>query len=409
MRTQRQASGATSRLFADLLNSAIAQLRRAGGGAGRDAVLYLGQRHQAFPALLISDPILEPVDKIVWMTIWQRGAGGSAQAPFPSYAEISANAQIRSDTTIARALAVLRATRWLSLCARVRGDRGKFRGHVYAVHDEPLPLRDAVQLDPEYFRFLEAAQTHPHPRVCKIAIGVLTALKLDVQGGIDVTAPTHPITRRLEALRAVAHPGVFRYFDFTPDVLRNLVNTADQERRFDRLQDLETVDPLQILEMVCSSSSNNNKYKTTTTQSETPATAREAALVYPRGLNENQRALACHYLALVPVTQRQSVLDELEGRLRAARKGASPVYDPLRYLHRLCLEFAQGRFVSNLGSEVDAERLRLAAQSPPAPRAPAPPDPPASPEPLAEKSPGKTPVAGILAQFNLRSRRRSPT
>ena len=406
MRTQRQASGATSRLFTDLLNAAISQLRRAGGGAGRDAVLYLGQRHQAFPALLVSDPILEPVDKIVWMTIWQRGAGGSAQAPFPSYAEISANAHIRSDTTIARALAILRATRWLSLCARVRGDRGKFRGHVYAVHDEPLPLRDAVQLDPEYFRFLNAAQTHPHPRVCKIAVGVLTALKLDVQGGMDVTAPMHPITRRLEALRAVAHPGVFRYFDFTPDVLRNLVDAADQERPSDLLQDLETVDPLQILE---TDGSSNNKYKTTTTQSETVATAREAPLVYPRGLNENQRTLACHYLALVPVTQRQTVLDELEGRLRAARKGASPVYDPLRYLHRLCLESAQGRFVSNLGSEVEAERRRKAARTSTAPRAPAPPVPPASPVPLAERSPGKTPVAGILEQFNLRSRRNPST
>ena len=406
MRTQRQASGATSRLFTDLLNAAISQLRRAGGGAGRDAVLYLGQRHQAFPALLVSDPILEPVDKIVWMTIWQRGAGGSAQAPFPSYAEISANAHIRSDTTIARALAILRATRWLSLCARVRGDRGKFRGHVYAVHDEPLPLGDAVQLDPEYFRFLDAAQTHPHPRVCKIAVGVLTALKLDVQSGLDVTAPMHPITRRLEALRAVARPGVFRYFDFTPDVLRNLVNTAGEERQSDRLQDLETVDPLQILETVCSS---NNKYKTTTTQSETLATAREVPLVYPRGLNENQRASACHYLALVPVTQRQSILDELEGRLRAARKGASPVYDPLRYLHRLCLEFVQGRFVSNLGSEVEAERRRKAAHASTAPRAPAPADPPASTEPVAERSPGKTPVAGILEQFNLRSRRNPST
>ena len=407
MRGNPSTRRATPRPFNDLLQTAISELRHHDGDGARDTVLFLGARHQSFPVLVVEDPILEPVDKILWMVIWQRGAGGGTRALFPTYADMAAKAHIRSDTTIARAIAILRATRWLSLCARVRGKQGKFRGNVYAVHDEPLSLTDTLPLDPEYLQFLDTAKTHPHPRVRKVAASVLASLDADIQAGLDVTAPPHPISRRLEAAQALADPGAFRYFSFTPGVLKDLVNTRDSSVEDDRLQDLETAHPLQDLETVGSSSININK--TTTPQIVTSATAREAAFIYPSGLTDNQRLLARRYLERVPAPDRQAVLDELEGRLRAARKGAKPLYDPLRYLYRLCVEVVQGRFVVNLGSPVEAERHRRNPREPTALRTDLLSAVPSAQAPKTEIAPGENPVAVIRRQFNLPSRLKSPS
>jgi hypothetical protein len=81
-------------------------------------------------------------------------------------------------------------------------------------------------------------------------------------------------------------------------------------------------------------------------------------LIFPPRLKANQRALAARYLATVPAEHRQSVLDELAGRLQAEQHGAKPVYDELRYLHHLCKQVNQGGFVENLGLKVQTERER---------------------------------------------------
>lgn len=81
-----------------------------------------------------------------------------------------------------------------------------------------------------------------------------------------------------------------------------------------------------------------------------------APLIFPKRLSANQREIAARYLERVPVAQRQGVLDELEGRLRAEQHGAKPVYDELRYLHRLCAQVRGGGFQPNLGLKVQGER-----------------------------------------------------
>ena len=396
---------ASSQRLDAVVRSAVETLRRGDVKAPHDTVLFLGARHQSFPALIVQDPILEPVDKIVWMVVWQRGAAGGSQAAFPSYAEIAACAHIRSDTTISRALAILRATRWLSLCASVRGPKGKFRGNVYALHDEPLSLAATLTLDPDHLRFLRSAQSHPHPRVAKVAGGALAALEEDIEAGVDVSAPANVIARRLEALQCVSSPsGQSRYFSFTPKVLRDLTNASTPLPSKHRLQDLETVIPLQDLEWGGLGSSSNNE--TTTTQIETPENASTStdpvALVYPKTLTGNQRELAALYLNGVSPSARQRVLDELEGRLRASRQGAKPLYDPIRYLHRLCLEMAAGRFVVNLGSPIEAERGRRRNQPSDATSQTAHAPTPIAPQ--TRENPGKSPIAAIRAQFNLATR-----
>ena len=80
-------------------------------------------------------------------------------------------------------------------------------------------------------------------------------------------------------------------------------------------------------------------------------------MIYPKRLSENQRALADRYLKTVPADERQSILDELEGRLRSEQKGMNPVYDEIRFLHYLCRAVKKGDFVPNLGIKVRDERI----------------------------------------------------
>ncbi len=151
-----------------------------------DTVLFLGNRHQSFPTAVIRDPVLEPVDKLVWMVIMLTVRETGANTAFPSYEAISRMANVSSRSTIARAIAILRASRWLTLCGRTRNASGRFRGNVYALHDEPLPLADVIHLDGDYMAFLNKAVSHGHARVRTVAQGVLASIDEDVENGRNV-------------------------------------------------------------------------------------------------------------------------------------------------------------------------------------------------------------------------------
>ncbi|MEA2079865.1 MAG: hypothetical protein U9P00_08415 [Pseudomonadota bacterium] len=75
-------------------------------------------------------------------------------------------------------------------------------------------------------------------------------------------------------------------------------------------------------------------------------------LVYPPRLCDNHREIAARYLNALAPEQRQPVLDELAGRFLAEQKGMKPVYDALSFLHSLCKQMEQGKFIPNLGIKV---------------------------------------------------------
>lgn len=335
-----------------LIRETVSRRRQDGTPSTADALLFLGNGHYAVPALVVHDPVLEPVDKLIWMVIYQRGRGMGVTAVFPGYTEIARLANVASTATVARAIAILRATRWLSLCVRGRDAGGRFSGNVYALHDEPLPLADALHLDPDYMAFLQAARRHHHARVRRIAAALCASLDADIRAGKDVLAPVNLIERRLEALHAIHQGGGRRYFSFSAAILSSLANTGAEH---------EDIDQDQNSKAVPRSSKDINK-TTTTTKTDSERAGRTSAalgnLIFPAHLEDNQRALAMRYLAQVPVEHRQAVLDELEGRLQAARHGAKPVYDALRYLHHLCAEASRGGFHPNLGLKVQGARER---------------------------------------------------
>jgi hypothetical protein len=328
-------------------------------------MLFMGNRHQAFPTLVVQDPVLEPVDKLVWMVIMLQAQVTGGSTAFPSYEYLARKTNVSSTSTISRAVAILRATRWLTLCARLREASGRFRGNVYALHDEPLPLVDALHLDPDYMKFLQQSLGHHHARVRLVAKGVLDTIDEDIQEGLDICAQGHPLERRMQAAEAIQQDSPRRYFAFSATVMTSLRNVVGEDDADHQDQNSKADESgLQISNPQNSKSSSSsyiNKTTTTETTDEMKISGPsdgEPPLIYPKRLSDNQRQVADRYLKSVPAAVRQPILDELEGRFRSEQKGMKPVYDEIRFLHFLCRASNKGEFVPNLGIKVRDERIQ---------------------------------------------------
>ena len=344
-----------------LIQETIRQTEASAASAPADTMVFLGNRHQSFPTSVVIDPVLEPVDKLVWMVIMLAVPETGGNTAFPGYDAIGKMATVSSRSTIARAIAILRATRWLTLCARVRRASGRFRGNIYALHDEPLPLADALHLDANYMAFLRKMLDHGHARVRAVAQGVLDSTNEDIQAGQDISIQTHPIERRLQSVVATKGGESRRFFSFTRAVVRRLRSdlTNDKKGGIHHDQNSNT-DGRRVRNSNSGSSSYINKNTTTTNNSGSTKFVLtgedDKPLIYPARLCDNHREVASCYLRALAPEQRQPILDELEGRFRAEQKGMKPVYDELSFLCSLCKRMKQGKFRSNLGIKVSQGR-----------------------------------------------------
>ncbi|MEC9356529.1 MAG: STY4528 family pathogenicity island replication protein [Pseudomonadota bacterium] len=373
-----------------LIDASIDALEQIDRPTNAEALLFIGNWNDALPRLLIHDPVLEPVDKIVWAVI-KTCTDPRRGTAFPNYATIARLANVSAEGTITRALAILRVTRWLSLCGRARDRRGRFRGSVYALHDEPLPLSDALHLDPEYLAFTHRSTSHSHARVALVASGVLRSLELDVAEKKSMESESDPMTQRIEAQRLIRH----REDQASPGSSNSATRRAAFSRsfatRFELLPEPTDVqshppDQPQILGSVLPrlldnlraghqpqnlspppdphGGSSSKKIKTTTTTPEVvvktaiaengsrrqgaePADDPELALQryrWPDWLGTNARHLALMELRRAPLALRQTVLDLLDQRQHDAAAGiADRLRHPIQYLRSLCQLAAAGR------------------------------------------------------------------
>ena len=361
-----------------LIQETIAQAETSTGQGPADRMLFLGNRHQSFPTAVVKDPVLEPVDKLVWMVIMISARETCGTAAFPGYEAIGKMANVSSRSTIARTIAILRVSRWLTLCARLRKASGRFRGNVYAIHDEPLPLVDAIHLDSDYMSFLKNSLGHGHARVRTVAQAVLDSIDEDIQAGRDVCAQAHPIEQRIESTVATKSGHPRRFFSFTRNVVRRLRSDSIEHQRNGIHHDQNSNMALDRVRNSNAQKSNSGScssyiYKTTTTDTGKPSNFAltgedNQPLVYPTRLGENHREIAARCLGGLAPEQRQPILDELEGRFQAEEKGMKPLYDEISFLHSLCKLMKQGKFRPNLGIKVrdwrrEREKARVEASS----------------------------------------------
>ena len=165
------------------MNARLAANPLRDNGQVRSGLLFTGNVHDAIPRRLLLDPRLSPLDKMGWMMI-RLYAQNNEGAIFPSYDELqvqlaSPGKGKASRETVSRVLLMLRITGWLSLCKRVRDDKGRVRGNIYAQHDEPLTFRDAESLDPRFLDVVANASLSKNRTVSQTARYVLDEIKTD--------------------------------------------------------------------------------------------------------------------------------------------------------------------------------------------------------------------------------------
>ncbi|HGI9963433.1 TPA: STY4528 family pathogenicity island replication protein, partial [Pseudomonas aeruginosa] len=116
-----------------------------------DAFLFSGNRHESVPRRLFLDRRLTPLERNAWQ-VFRLMLNDDGVTAFPTYEQLRPwlasmpCAGQASHETVARALTLLRLTRWLSLVRRRRDAKtGRILGNLYVLHDEPLTPFEAMQ------------------------------------------------------------------------------------------------------------------------------------------------------------------------------------------------------------------------------------------------------------------------
>ena len=330
-----------------MLDTALRTLPPLGSdGEPGDGILYSGNRHESIPRSLFLDRRLTPLERNAWAVIrlmlQDRGV-----TSFPTYEELrpflttSPSATKASEETVARALTVLRLTRWLSLVRHRRDPAtGRFKGSLYVLHDEALSPYEAIQLDPTYLESVSRSFTHASKAVQD------TGYHTIVEIGHDPLLSGRVLPSRLQIL--IERLSDERSSDETPldaPASEDIADNAPSKGRSTPASDSEvgensTGRPLRIPKpgsTVRTGLTDINKEVRTV-----PRDGSDSSLRLPdifARLRQEQRDGALAALLHVDRELQQAVLDEW-----AVRCNASTVRNPVGYLFGLIQRALRGEF-----------------------------------------------------------------
>ena len=170
-----------------ILDGALQRLEaaRTRDSGPQDGFLFSGNRHEAVPRALFFDRRLTPLERNAWQ-VCRLMLNDDGLTAWPTYEQLRPwltsmpCVPKASHETVARALTVLRLTRWFSLVRRRRDARsGRILGNLYVLHDEPLSPFEAMQLDSGYLELISQALTHASKAVQRVGQQALRELTDD--------------------------------------------------------------------------------------------------------------------------------------------------------------------------------------------------------------------------------------
>src|SRR5574337_2066314 len=361
---RRDGPVALSALFDGALRQLLPSAQPAGYGTATaqaaapasDGFLYSGNRHESVPRALFLDRRLTPLERNAWQ-VFRLQLNDDGVTAFPTYDQLRpyltsmpCGAQA-SHETVARALTLLRLTRWLSQVRRRRDPKtGRILGNLYVLHDEPLTPFEAMQLDPDYLGLVSQALAHAAKAVQIVGMHTLKEIAEDplLSGR---TLPTRlqvlaqHVARHGWATPSYPQEGVDHESEEGNDgLLRNAERSSsesepgpkpapdgslripkeDRTVRKDRIDEVRTVPRAKALQN----------------------------LRLPERflrLKEEQQAGAMIALQQVEETQRQAVLDEWAARCRSRT-----VRNPAGYLFGIIQKAIRGEFKAWAGESASA-------------------------------------------------------
>jgi len=138
-----------------------------------DVFLFAGNRQESVPRTLFFDRRLTPIERNTWQVIRMlMESGGKTSMPTydqlrPFLTAMPCAAQA-SYETVAKAITLLRLTRWMTLVRRRRLPNGQVQSNIYVLHDEPLCPHETIQLDRDYFALVSKAMDHSSKAIRRI-------------------------------------------------------------------------------------------------------------------------------------------------------------------------------------------------------------------------------------------------
>lgn len=335
-----------------------------------DSLIYVGNWQDAIPRSVWLDQSLSATDVRCWGIIRTQAVQGSSV--MLSLNQLLANTLGYSNATVSRVIYVLRLTRWISLCSQLRSDGGQFRGHIYAIHDNPVSLNDAIYLDENYIDFVKKQIAHSNKQIRELAKTVWQSIndfvkeneapipqqsESSVFGFLDQMMKPAVEVKRFQKLNTDDH---VYFLNMAENSHVQNLNTVENdhvqklnvdEKNIDFFENQEHNNHVQKLNVAttCSSSSYN---KTTTTSIgdnqnfENKDQAEEIlsgnGYIFPCDFNRNEKQLAAMYLERVEASLRQSFLDETAGQIVQRRNTTNPIRNPIGFLSWLCNQHANG-------------------------------------------------------------------
>ncbi|HHX6895287.1 STY4528 family pathogenicity island replication protein [Pseudomonas aeruginosa] len=362
---RRDGPVALSALFDEALRHLEPKEPAQGTAPSQDGFLYSGNRHESVPRALFLDRRLTPLERNAWQ-VFRLQLNDDGVTAFPTYdqlrpylASMPCAAQA-SHETVARALTLLRLTRWLSLVRRRRDPKtGRIQGNLYVLHDEPLSPFEAMQLDPDYLGLVSQALTHAAKAVQIVGMNSLREIAEDpLLSGRTLPTRLQVLAQRMarhgwtasypqegagheseegqEAqLRNGAYPSSESEAGLEPAQDGHLrIPKEDRTVRNDRINEVRTVPRARALQNL------------------------RLPERFLRLKNE-QQAGALVALQQVDEAQRQAVLDEW-----AARCGGSTVRNPAGYLFGIIQKALRGEFKAWAGTDAAPLAPRAAGPAP---------------------------------------------
>ena len=355
--------------------------------ASGDAFLFSGNRHESVPRRLFVDRRLTPLERNAWQ-VFRLMLNDDGVTTFPTYEQLRPwlasmpCAGQASHETVARALTLLRLTRWLSLVRRRRDPKtGRILGNLYVLHDEPLTLFEAMQLDADYLALVSQSLGHSAKAVQVVGLNTLQEIADDpMLSGRTLPSRLQVLAERLadQGITATAsypqEDAIHDSEEGPASLLRNGERpSSDSEAGPKPASDASLRNPKQDRTV---RSSRIDEVRTTARERE-QARAMQGIRLPERflDLKEEQQAGAMVALQQVDASLRQAVLDEWAERCRG-----SAIRNPAGYLFGIIQRAIRGEFNAWAGE-------RQSAQPTPSPR------PPAKPHGPPPKPPVPTEVA----------------
>lgn len=329
MTTRRPASATAAAgpvPLSQLLDETLKQLRPlASASVTGDGILFAGNRHESVPRALFLDARLTPLERNAWQ-VFRMLLNNDGVTAFPTYEQLrpyltSMPCSVQaSDETVARALTLLRLTRWLTLaCHRRHPETGRIQGNLYVLHDEPLTPYEAIQLDPHYFELVSHALTHASKAIQRMGCYTLQEVTQDpLLSGRVLPSRLQMIVQRL------AHQGWTQAIAPSSESEDGVKTRNDDSLRIPKADSTVRTDSINI-------------------ESSTVPRAPDAPLLrLPerfRRLHREQQVGALAALKQVERGLQQAVLDEW-----TARCDASTVRKPAGYLFGIIQRALRGEF-----------------------------------------------------------------